>query len=40
MHPNIYSRTIYNSQHMKMWYTYTVEYYSAIKEGNNAINAK
>ena len=38
MHPNIHGSTIYNSQDMetkgwikKVWYIYTVEYYSAIK---------
>ena len=44
MHPNVYSSTIDNSQSMerakcpltdkwiKMWYIYTMEYYSAIKK--------
>ena len=39
MHPNVYCSTIDNSQSMerakcpkKMWYTYTMEYYSAIKK--------
>uniref|UniRef100_A0A8D0RIC8 DUF1725 domain-containing protein n=1 Tax=Sus scrofa TaxID=9823 RepID=A0A8D0RIC8_PIG len=42
MHPNIHSSTFYSSQDMKtthkcprtkkMWYTYTMEYYSAMKK--------
>ena len=35
MYPDIYSTTVYNSQDMKQ--LYTMEYYSAIKERNNAI---
>ena len=43
MHPNVHCRIIYNSQDMvacpstdewikKMWYIYTMEYYSAMKK--------
>ena len=40
MHPYVHSGTIYNSQDMemtdewikKMWYIYTMEYYSAMKK--------
>ena len=44
MYPNVHCSTVYNSQDMestcllkdewirKMWYIYTIEYYSAIKK--------
>ena len=40
MHPHVHCSTIHNSQDMettddsikKMWYIYTIEYYSAIKK--------
>ena len=37
MYPNVHCSTVYNSQDMedecirKLWYIYTMEYYSAIK---------
>ena len=49
LHPNVYSNNVHNSQTMekaqmstdrwikKMWYTYTMEYYAAIKKWNLAI---
>ena len=34
MYPDVHRSTIYNSQDMeaKLWYIYTMEYYSAIKK--------
>ena len=39
LHPSVHCSTIYNSQNMeaeewikKMWYIYTMEYYSAVKK--------
>ena len=39
MYPNVHRSTVYNSQDMeadelirKLWYIYTMEYYSAIKK--------
>ena len=35
MHPNVHCSTIYNSQDewiKEMWYTHTMEHYSAIKK--------
>ena len=40
MHPNVHHSTVYNSQDMedewirKLWYIYTMEYYSAIKKNS------
>ena len=42
MHPNVHRSTVYHSQDMasadewtrKLWYIYTMEYYSAIKKNS------